>query len=129
MDGRIQEVGLRLVFEGQQHGFQQIQLSYLSLHILASPSSNSLIGYIEAARKVFDVSPQRGVDAWNAMIIAYSRKEYPDEVLNLFCQMILEDVRTDNDILTFMVALKACTRLLDLKTGDEIWCRAMDCGI
>ena len=27
-----------------------------------------------------------------------------------------------------MVALKACTRLLDLKTGDEIWCRAMDCG-
>ena len=27
-----------------------------------------------------------------------------------------------------MVALKACTRLLDLKTGEEIWCRAMDCG-
>ena len=61
------------------------------------------------------------------MIIAYSRKEYPDEVLNLFCQMILEGVRTDNDILTFMVALKACTRLSDLKTREEIWCRAMDC--
>ena len=54
------------------------------------------------------------------MIIAYSRKEYPDEVLNLFCQMILEGVRTDNDILTFMVALKACTRLSDLKTREEI---------
>ncbi|KAK7841865.1 putative pentatricopeptide repeat-containing protein [Quercus suber] len=37
-------------------------------------------GDIEAARKVFDVLPQRGIDAWNAIIIAYSRKKYPDEV-------------------------------------------------
>uniref|UniRef100_A0A7N2MMN9 Uncharacterized protein n=1 Tax=Quercus lobata TaxID=97700 RepID=A0A7N2MMN9_QUELO len=95
---------------------------------LCSPSSNSLIGDIEAARKVFGVLPERGIDAWNAMIIAYSRREYPDEVLNLFCQMILEGVRTDNDILTFMVALMACTRLSDLKTGEEIWCTVMDCG-
>ncbi|KAK9992859.1 hypothetical protein SO802_022562 [Lithocarpus litseifolius] len=84
-------------------------------------------GDIEAARKVFDVLPQRGIDAWNAMIIAYSRKVYLDEVLNLYHQMILKGVRTDNDNLTFMVALKACTRLLDLKKGEEIWSRAMDC--
>uniref|UniRef100_A0A7N2MLW2 DYW domain-containing protein n=1 Tax=Quercus lobata TaxID=97700 RepID=A0A7N2MLW2_QUELO len=64
----------------------------------------------------------------HAIIIAYSRKKFPDEVLNLYHQMILKGVRTDKDNLTFMVALKACTRLLDLKTGEEIWCRAMDCG-
>ena len=29
---------------------------------------------------MFDVLPQRGIDAWNAMMIAYSRNEYPDEV-------------------------------------------------
>ena len=34
------------------------------------------MGNIETARKVFDVLPQRGIDAWNAMIIVYSRKEY-----------------------------------------------------
>uniref|UniRef100_A0A7N2MLA9 DYW domain-containing protein n=1 Tax=Quercus lobata TaxID=97700 RepID=A0A7N2MLA9_QUELO len=84
------------------------------------------IGDIKSARKVFDVLPQRGVGAWNAMIIAYSRIEYPVEVLNLYRQMILEGVRPDSS--TFTVALKACTRLLDLKTGEEIWCRAMDCG-
>ena len=64
----------------------------------------------------------------HAIIIAYSRKKFPNEVLNLYHQMILKGVRTDKDNLTFMVALKACTRLLDLKTGEEIWCRAMDCG-
>ncbi|KAM3731593.1 hypothetical protein ACB098_12G175600 [Castanea mollissima] len=84
------------------------------------------IGDIISAREVFDILPQRGVDAWNAMIIAYSRKEHPGEVLNVYRQMILEGVRPDSS--TFTVALKACTRLLDLKTGEEIWCRAMDCG-
>ena len=52
------------------------------------------------------------------MIIAYSRKEYPDE-----------GVRNDNHILTFMVAPKASTRLSDLKTGEEIWYRAMDSAL
>ena len=84
------------------------------------------IGDIKSARKVFDVLPQRGIDAWNAMIIAYLRKESPVEVLNLYRQMILEGVIPDSS--TFTVALKACTRLLDLKTGEEVWCRAMDCG-
>ena len=89
-------------------------------------ASYANIGDIKSARKVFDLLPQRGVGAWNAMIIAYSRIEYPVEVLNLYRQMILEGVRPDSS--TFTVALKACTRLLDLKTGEEIWCRAMDCG-
>ena len=89
-------------------------------------ASYANIGDIKSARKVFDVLPQRGVGAWNAMIIAYSRKEYPVEVLNLYRQMILEGVIPDSS--TFTVALKACTRLLDLKTGEEVWCRAMDCG-
>ncbi|KAM3731590.1 hypothetical protein ACB098_12G175300 [Castanea mollissima] len=86
------------------------------------------IGNIEAAWKVFGVLPQRGIDAWNAMMIAYSRHEYPDEVLNLYSQMIFEGVRPDNDNLTFTVALKECSRLFDLKTIEKLWCKAMDCG-
>ena len=64
----------------------------------------------------------------HAIIIAYSRKKFPNEVLNLYHQMILKGVRIDNNNLTFMAALKTCTGLLDLKMGEEIWCRAMDCG-
>ena len=74
--------------------FRSLLAPALSPWKLSSPSSNSLIGDIEAARKIFDVLPQSGIDAWNAMIIAYSRKECPDKVLNLYCQMILEGVRT-----------------------------------
>ena len=66
------------------------------------------IGDNEVSRKVFDVLPQRGIDAWNAMIIAYSRSEYPDEVLNLYRQIIFEGVRPDNDNMTFTVAHKEC---------------------
>ncbi|XP_075650246.1 pentatricopeptide repeat-containing protein At2g27610-like [Castanea sativa] len=90
-------------------------------------------GDIEAARKEFDVLPQGGIDAWNAMIIAYSRQKYPDEVLNLYHQMILKGVRTDNDNLTFMAALKvskwddvASVRRIMKKERDEESVKLLD---
>lgn len=92
-------------------------------HLIASYAR---IGDTALARQVFDKMPQRGVDAWNAIIIAYSRRGYPNEVLVLYHRMILEDVRPDSSI--FTVALKACTRLFDLKMGVEIWSKAVECG-
>ncbi|KAK4270203.1 hypothetical protein QN277_023270 [Acacia crassicarpa] len=89
-------------------------------------ASYARIGDIESARQVFDQRSQIGINAWNAMIVAYSRKGYPDEVLNLYDRMILEGIRPDSSI--FTVALKACTRLLDLKMGKEIWSKAVDFG-
>nr|POE83591.1 putative pentatricopeptide repeat-containing protein, mitochondrial [Quercus suber] len=62
------------------------------------------MGNIETARKVFDVLLQRGIDAWNAMIIVYSRKGYPVEVPRLYHRIILDGVRPDSS--TFTVALK-----------------------
>uniref|UniRef100_A0A7N2MLB2 DYW domain-containing protein n=1 Tax=Quercus lobata TaxID=97700 RepID=A0A7N2MLB2_QUELO len=65
-------------------------------------ASYANIGDIKSARKVFDVLPQRGIGAWNAMIIAYSRIEYPVEVLNLYRQMILEECgKMDEAIVVF----------------------------
>ncbi|XP_028752057.1 putative pentatricopeptide repeat-containing protein At3g25060, mitochondrial [Neltuma alba] len=84
------------------------------------------IGDITSARQVFNQMSQRGINAWNAMIVSYSREGYQDEVLNLYHRMILEGVKPDSSI--FTVALKACTRLLDLKIGKEIWSEAVDCG-
>ncbi|KAL6968001.1 hypothetical protein U1Q18_033804 [Sarracenia purpurea var. burkii] len=84
------------------------------------------IGDIELARKVFDKLPQKGVDTWNAIIIASSRNDRPVEVIDLYRQMILEGVRPDSS--TFTVSIKACASLLDVKVGKEIRLRAVECG-
>lgn len=89
-------------------------------------ASYARIGDIEFAREVFDKLTQRGVDAWNAMIIACSRKGCPVEVIDLYKQMIFEGVRPDSS--TFTVALKACASLLDLKIGEEIRRQAVEFG-
>ena len=62
------------------------------------------MGNMETAWKAIDELRQRGLDAWNAMIIVYSRKEYPVEVPCLFHRLILDGVRPDSS--TFTVALK-----------------------
>ncbi|KAJ8557704.1 hypothetical protein K7X08_004470 [Anisodus acutangulus] len=82
-------------------------------------SSYGKAGDLESAHKLFDKIPLRRVDSWNAMIIAYSRIECPVEVVNAYNQMVLEGVKPDSS--TFTVALKACTILLDLEKGEEIW--------
>ncbi|PON59390.1 Tetratricopeptide-like helical domain containing protein [Trema orientale] len=79
-----------------------------------------------SARHMFDKMPQRGVDVWNAMIIAYSREQNHDEVVSLHRQMIVEGVKPDSS--SFTIALKACASLLDLRTGEEIWFRAIEFG-
>ena len=62
------------------------------------------MGNMETAWKVFELLSQRGIDAWNAMIIVYSRKKYPVEVPWLYHRIILDGVRPDSS--TFTVALK-----------------------
>ncbi|CAO2824515.1 unnamed protein product [Amaranthus hypochondriacus] len=83
-------------------------------------------GNIKLARELFDNLPQRGVDAWNAMIIAYSKMGFPDEVLNLYLKMISEEIKPDSS--SFTVAIKACTSMSDFKMGEEIWYQAVDYG-
>lgn len=89
-------------------------------------ASHARVVDVESARQLFEELPQRGVDVWNAMIIAYARKENPDEVFSLYRQMILNGIKPDSS--TFAVALKACASTLDLKTGREIWSKAIDHG-
>ncbi|KVI12310.1 putative pentatricopeptide repeat-containing protein At3g25060, mitochondrial isoform X7 [Cynara cardunculus var. scolymus] len=91
--------------------------------LIASYSRN---GDIEFAHKVFDKIPKKGVDAWNAMIIAYSRNDNHREVINLYQELNLEGVRPDSS--TFTVALKACTNMMNLGMGEEIRKQAIDCG-
>ncbi|KAJ6956477.1 hypothetical protein NC652_007525 [Populus alba x Populus x berolinensis] len=89
-------------------------------------ASYARVGGITAARHLFDKLPQRGVDAWNAMIIASSRRYHLTEVLNLYHQMVNEGVKPDSS--TFTVAIKASSSLKDLEAGERIWRRAVDFG-
>lgn len=88
--------------------------------------SYARMGHIESARQVFDKSPQCGVDAWNAMIIAYSRRGALIEALRLYHRMGSDGVRPDSS--TYTVVLNACARSLDLMTGEETWRQAVDHG-
>ncbi|XP_057549036.1 putative pentatricopeptide repeat-containing protein At3g25060, mitochondrial [Amaranthus tricolor] len=83
-------------------------------------------GNIKLARQLFDNLPQRGVDAWNAIIISYSKMGFPDEVLNLYLKMISEEIKPDSS--SFTVAIKACATMSDFKMGEEIWYQAVDHG-
>ncbi|KAG5586559.1 hypothetical protein H5410_046993 [Solanum commersonii] len=89
-------------------------------------SSYAKVGDLKSAHKLFDKSPLRRVDFWNAMIIAYSKNEFPFEVVNVYNQMVLEGVKPDSS--TFTVVLKACTILQDLEKGEEIWDKVVECG-
>lgn len=89
-------------------------------------ASYARTGDIDMAHKLFDNLPNRGIDSWNALIIHYSRRNSPAEVMNLYRKMNLARVKPDSS--TFTVAIKACTTLLDLKSGEEIWGNAVECG-
>ncbi|KAK4409195.1 putative pentatricopeptide repeat-containing protein, mitochondrial [Sesamum angolense] len=89
-------------------------------------SSYARTGDIDFARKLFENLPSRGIHSWNAMLVSYSRGNEPLEVINLYKKMSLERVKPDSS--TFTMAIKACTSLLDLVTGEEIWKNAMKRG-
>ncbi|KAJ6729058.1 hypothetical protein OIU85_020025 [Salix viminalis] len=89
-------------------------------------ASYARIGDITSARHLFDKLPHRGVDAWNSIIVAYSRRYYLNEVLILYHQMVDEGVKPDSS--TFTVAIKASSSLKDLEVGERIWRRAVDFG-
>ncbi|XP_021736954.1 putative pentatricopeptide repeat-containing protein At3g25060, mitochondrial [Chenopodium quinoa] len=89
-------------------------------------SSYAQIGDIKVARQVFDKLPQRGIDAWNAMIIAYSRMGFSNDVVGVYKEMINEGIKPDSS--SYTVAIKACASLCDFEMGEEIWHQAVGFG-
>ncbi|KAL6011288.1 hypothetical protein ACLOJK_001733 [Asimina triloba] len=89
-------------------------------------SSYARTGDISSARKVFDEMPQKSTPSCNAMIIAYSRRNSPIDVLSIYHRMIVKGPRPDSS--TFTLSLKACAALLDLEAGEEIRSQAIEFG-
>ncbi|KAI6673549.1 hypothetical protein NL676_001455 [Syzygium grande] len=62
---------------------------------------------IDGARKVFDDMLTRSASSWNMMISACVAKRLSGEAVGLFCRMIAESIRPDEN--TFASVLKACS--------------------
>lgn len=89
-------------------------------------SSYARVGDVYLAHQLFDNLPKRGIESWNALIVAYSRENLQHEVVSLYKAMGFHGVKPDSS--TFTMAIKACSGLMDLELGDKIWRKAVDCG-
>ncbi|XAR52718.1 hypothetical protein NMG60_11020926 [Bertholletia excelsa] len=93
-------------------------------HHLDEVSWNSMIsgylkcGSVENARALFDSMPNRDIVSWSAMISGYAQFDQFSKTLELFQQMLLEEVRPDET--TLVSVLSACTRLAALDQGKWI---------
>ncbi|KAK1256698.1 Pentatricopeptide repeat-containing protein [Acorus gramineus] len=82
---------------------------------------NSLIYFYAAcgdlglSRRVFDGIPVRDVVSWNSMIAASTQAGRPEEALELFRRMEVEDVKPNDVTMTSVV--NACAQMGDLELG------------
>ncbi|XP_057954573.1 pentatricopeptide repeat-containing protein At2g29760, chloroplastic [Malania oleifera] len=82
---------------------------------------NSLIhfyaacGNLDTAYQVFVSICERDVVSWNSMITAFAQGDCPEEALELFQQMEVENMRPNN--VTMVGVLSACAKKLDVEFG------------
>ncbi|KAJ7295918.1 hypothetical protein O6H91_Y155500 [Diphasiastrum complanatum] len=75
-------------------------------------------GHIERARQLFNNMHDRNVVSWNVMIAGYAEQGLGKEALTLYEQMKLEGVQPDS--VTYLVLLKACSRIVSLEQGRKL---------
>ena len=75
-------------------------------------------GETDVAKKLFDRMPKRNVASWNSLISGYIQMGFYHEVMNLFKEARMSDLRLDK--FTFSNALSVCGRTLDLRLGRLI---------
>ncbi|MQL81375.1 hypothetical protein Taro_013838 [Colocasia esculenta] len=93
-------------------------------HLIAAYAG---LGDIPTACNVFEKSPKQKISTWNAIIIAYSRDNSPNQVLRLYRRMVSEG-QAQPDSSTFTVTIRACALLLDLESGEQVRSLASQLG-
>ncbi|CAI9097736.1 OLC1v1034212C1 [Oldenlandia corymbosa var. corymbosa] len=81
------------------------------------------LGCMEKARVVFDEMSEKGIVTWSSMIQGYAANGLPERALELFHQMVREDLKPDR--YAIVGVLSACARLGASEVGE--WaCKLMD---
>ncbi|PIA45930.1 hypothetical protein AQUCO_01600284v1 [Aquilegia coerulea] len=78
----------------------------------------SRLNEIESARRLFDESPKKSLESWNAMISGYVQNGLTEVAISLFQQMQLSEVRPSPVTITSI--LSACAQLGALTLGKWV---------
>jgi pentatricopeptide repeat protein len=93
-----------------RNGFESLVFVQNSLvHMYAA------CGHAENAHRMFELTPEKDLVAWNSVINGFALNGMPNEALTLFREMGLEDVQPDG--FTMVSLLSACVELGALALG------------
>ncbi|OUZ99538.1 Pentatricopeptide repeat [Macleaya cordata] len=112
-----QEIHANMIKFGYKPGAQTI----IALIILYEKCEKMVI-----ARRLFDELLVKNVALWGRMISGYVRNGLNQEALELYFEMVCEDVEPNP--FTLSSAVNACVGILGLKEAKEIHCRAIKAG-
>ncbi|OVA06991.1 Pentatricopeptide repeat [Macleaya cordata] len=77
------------------------------------------LGFIDSARKLFDIMPLRNVFSWTSIIGLYCGLGDYEETIRLFYLMVEEGVRPDHFV--FPKVYKACSELKNYEVGKDVY--------
>uniref|UniRef100_A0A0D9ZN50 Pentacotripeptide-repeat region of PRORP domain-containing protein n=1 Tax=Oryza glumipatula TaxID=40148 RepID=A0A0D9ZN50_9ORYZ len=72
------------------------------------------------AKNVFDLSCEKNIVMWNAMLTGFVQNELPEEAIRMFQYMMRYTLQTDE--FTFVSILGACTYLSSFYLGKQVHC-------
>lgn len=78
---------------------------------------------VEDARRVFDVSNERNIVMWNAMVGGYLQNERPADVIGFFLKMKRHGIEVDE--VTLLSLFGACASLGNLELGRQLHCNVI----
>ncbi|KAK6925005.1 Pentatricopeptide repeat [Dillenia turbinata] len=87
----------------------------------------SRYGRLNSARRVFEMMPQKDEVSCSSMVSGYAQNGYNEEVLLLFCEMLIADLKIDSFILSSV--LRVVTVLNRASTGTQLHGQIIKLGL
>lgn len=75
------------------------------------------------AKHLFETMEDKSLVSWNAMISGYSQNGLPSKAINLFRELVYEEIQPHEIVITSV--LGACSQLSALRLGKETHCFAL----
>ncbi|KAL7144771.1 hypothetical protein ABFS83_07G034500 [Erythranthe nasuta] len=108
------------LFEGLQVHASAVKMGYHEDVFV----SNSLVycygecGETDSARKVFDGMSERNVVSWTSLICGYATKDWHQEAVSLFFEMVAEGIEPNEVTMTSVIS--SCAKSGDVDLGERV---------